>query len=89
MIQAREGLNVEMKAKIQERNDIRGERREAEQQSLGLSEQPEVVIVGGGQAGLTLAARLRHLEVPTLVLEKWSRPGDLWRRRYKTLCLQQ
>ena len=63
------------------------ERREAEQQSLGVTEQPDVVIVGGGQAGLTLAARLRHLEVPTLVLEKLARPGDQWRRRYKTLCL--
>ncbi len=63
------------------------ERREAEQESLGVTEQPDVVIVGGGQAGLTLAARLRHMEVPTLVLEKLARPGDQWRRRYKTLCL--
>ena len=45
--------------------------------------------MGGGQAGLTLAARLRYMEVPTLVLEKLPRPGDHWRRRYKSLCLHE
>ena len=63
------------------------ERCEEEEHSLGVTEQPDVVIVGGGQAGLTLAARLRHLDVPTIVLEKLPQPGDQWRRRYKSLCL--
>ncbi len=63
------------------------ERHEAERQALGVTQQPDVVIVGGSQAGLSLAARLRHLEVPTLVLEKLPRPGDHWRRRYQSLCL--
>jgi putative flavoprotein involved in K+ transport len=63
------------------------ERRSAARAALGTSVQPEVVIVGAGQAGLTLAARLRQLDVSTLVVEKNPRPGDNWRRRYKSLCL--
>ena len=49
--------------------------------------QPYCVIVGGGQGGIALAARLRRLEVPAVVLEKNARPGDSWRNRYRSLCL--
>src|SRR5207244_11554348 len=34
-----------------------------------------------------LAARLKRLNVPALVVEKNARPGDSWRKRYKSLCL--
>ncbi|MGA1552935.1 MAG: FAD-dependent oxidoreductase, partial [Burkholderiaceae bacterium] len=60
---------------------------EAEQKTLGYTTQPYVVIVGGGQGGIALAARLRMLSVPTIVIEKNPRPGDSWRNRYKSLCL--
>ena len=63
------------------------ELRNDEQANLGYSEQPYVVIVGGGQGGIILAARLRRLGVPTLIIEKNARPGDSWRNRYKSLCL--
>ncbi len=63
------------------------EEREAEARELGYTRQPYVVIVGGGQGGIALAARLRQLDVPTIVLERNDRPGDSWRRRYKSLCL--
>jgi putative flavoprotein involved in K+ transport len=63
------------------------EEREAEARELGYSRQPYVVIVGGGQGGIALAARLRQLDVPTIVIEKNPRPGDSWRNRYKSLCL--
>lgn len=63
------------------------ERRHEEEARLGYSEQPYVVIVGGGQGGIILAARLRRLGVPTIVIEKNPKPGDSWRNRYKTLCL--
>ncbi len=34
---------------------------------LGYATQPEVVIIGGGQGGIALGARLRQLDVPTIV----------------------
>ncbi|MDM0037127.1 NAD(P)/FAD-dependent oxidoreductase [Variovorax sp. J22P271] len=63
------------------------ERRQQEAETLGSTEQPYVLIVGGGQGGIALGARLRRLGVPTLIVEKNARPGDSWRRRYKSLCL--
>lgn len=63
------------------------EEREHELQSLGYETQPYTVIIGGGQGGIALGARLRQLGVPTIIVEKNDRPGDSWRRRYKSLCL--
>jgi cation diffusion facilitator CzcD-associated flavoprotein CzcO len=48
---------------------------------------PEVIVVGAGQAGLTIAARLGQLGVDTLVVEKHARVGDNWRARYESLTL--
>ena len=63
------------------------EEREHELATLGITEQPHVVIIGGGQGGLALGARLRRLGVPAIIVEKNARPGDSWRNRYKSLCL--
>ena len=63
------------------------ENRDQEAASLGVTQQPYVLIVGGGQAGIGLAARLRQLSVPTIVIDRRARPGDQWRSRYKSLCL--
>jgi putative flavoprotein involved in K+ transport len=54
---------------------------------LGYKTQPHTVIIGGGQGGIALGARLRQLGVPTIIIEKNERPGDSWRKRYKSLCL--
>ena len=63
------------------------EEREKEKTELGYSIQPYCVIVGGGQGGIALGARLRQLNVPTIIVEKNERAGDSWRNRYKSLCL--
>jgi cation diffusion facilitator CzcD-associated flavoprotein CzcO len=49
--------------------------------------EPTVLVVGGGQAGLSLAATLKHLGVDTLVIDKQPRAGDCWRTRYHSLAL--
>ena len=63
------------------------EQRQSEADELGYKTQPYTVIVGGGQGGIALGARLRQLGVPTIIVEKNDRPGDSWRNRYKSLCL--
>ncbi|MGH7756542.1 MAG: NAD(P)-binding domain-containing protein, partial [Vulcanimicrobiaceae bacterium] len=63
------------------------ERKKKDEAELGHTKEPYCVIVGGGQGGIALGARLRRLGVPTIILEKNERPGDSWRKRYKSLCL--
>jgi len=48
---------------------------------------PAVLVVGAGQAGLAIAARLTQLKVDTLIVERWPRIGDNWRSRYHALTL--
>lgn len=49
--------------------------------------EPVVLIVGGGQGGLSLAATLVRIGVDTLVVDKFPRVGDCWRQRYHSLAL--
>jgi putative flavoprotein involved in K+ transport len=63
------------------------ERKTQEEANLGYTEQPYCVIVGGGQGGIALGARMKRLGVPTIVIEKNPRAGDSWRNRYRSLCL--
>jgi putative flavoprotein involved in K+ transport len=63
------------------------EQKTEDEATLGYAKQPYVVIIGGGQGGIALGARLKRLGVPTIIVEKNDRPGDSWRKRYKSLCL--
>ncbi|EGO00145.1 hypothetical protein SERLA73DRAFT_107137 [Serpula lacrymans var. lacrymans S7.3] len=49
--------------------------------------EPQVLVLGGGQSGLEIAARLKALGLSALVIEKNERIGDNWRKRYEALCL--
>ncbi|KAF8134306.1 hypothetical protein EV363DRAFT_1257346 [Boletus edulis] len=48
---------------------------------------PTAIVIGAGHTGLEIAARLKYLGVPHLVIDKKARVGDSWRDRYKALCL--
>ncbi|HEX9397816.1 MAG TPA: NAD(P)/FAD-dependent oxidoreductase [Burkholderiales bacterium] len=48
---------------------------------------PLVLVVGGGQAGLSIAAHLKQLQVDALIVDRWGRIGDNWRKRYQALTL--
>ncbi|QAU49438.1 flavin-containing monooxygenase [Bradyrhizobium guangzhouense] len=48
---------------------------------------PAVLVVGGGQAGLAIAARLKQLQIDTLIVDRGARIGDVWRKRYHALTL--
>jgi cation diffusion facilitator CzcD-associated flavoprotein CzcO len=49
--------------------------------------EPTVLVVGGGQAGLSIAARLTQRGIDTLIVDRWPRIGDNWRQRYHALTL--
>lgn len=46
-------------------------------------EEPAVIIIGAGQAGLGIGARLGQLGVKCLLFDKNDRIGDNWRNRYR------
>jgi putative flavoprotein involved in K+ transport len=48
---------------------------------------PVVLVVGGGQAGLAIAARCKQLNLDTLIVDREARVGDNWRNRYHALTL--
>jgi cation diffusion facilitator CzcD-associated flavoprotein CzcO len=48
---------------------------------------PTVLVIGGGQSGLSIAARLKQLNVDTLIVDRERRIGDNWRKRYHALTL--
>ncbi|KAK4466132.1 hypothetical protein QBC42DRAFT_193632 [Cladorrhinum samala] len=62
------------------------ERRE-EEAEFADGGSPEVLVIGAGQGGLTIAARLKMLGVSTLIVDKNERVGDNWRKRYHQLVL--
>ncbi|KAE9367489.1 putative flavin-containing monooxygenase YUCCA3 [Stipitochalara longipes BDJ] len=50
-----------------------------------MDEEPAVLIVGAGQSGLNIGARLENMGVSCLLIDRNDRVGDNWRNRYRTL----
>ena len=63
------------------------EARDAEAARIGIDDPPYVLVIGGGQGGIALGARLRQLGVPALIVDQNARAGDSWRNRYRSLVL--
>lgn len=59
------------------------ERRQRQQEFM--DNEPQVLIIGAGQSGLNLAARLQTMGLSCLIIDKNERVGDNWRHRYRTL----
>lgn len=51
------------------------------------TDDPEVLVIGGGHTGAMLGARLQQMDVPYLIVDKGARAGDSWRNRYDSLAL--
>ncbi|KAI1177012.1 hypothetical protein F4777DRAFT_587589 [Nemania sp. FL0916] len=49
--------------------------------------EPDVLIIGAGQAGLSVHARLKMLNVSTLTIDRADEVGDAWRNRYHQLVI--
>ncbi|SEK05095.1 putative flavoprotein involved in K+ transport [Sphingobium sp. AP50] len=49
--------------------------------------EPEVMVIGAGQAGLTTSAYLRKFGVDVLNVDRHERVGDSWNKRYDSLFL--
>jgi cation diffusion facilitator CzcD-associated flavoprotein CzcO len=49
--------------------------------------EPDVLIVGGGHAGISAAVELKRIGLDTLVIDREARVGDNWRLRYRGLKL--
>ena len=49
--------------------------------------EPCVLVIGAGQAGLSIAAQLKALEIDALIVDRHGAVGDNWRKRYHSLAL--
>lgn len=52
-----------------------------------MTNRTEVIVIGGGQAGLVAGHSLSRVGIPFLILDASARVGDPWRRRWDSLQL--
>src|SRR5262245_53641064 len=51
------------------------------------TERIDTVVIGGGQAGLSVGYHLQRRSVPFVILDASDRIGDAWRNRWDSLRL--
>jgi putative flavoprotein involved in K+ transport len=54
---------------------------------MAAAERFDVIVVGGGQAGLAVGYHLAKLGANFVILDGWNRVGEPWRRRWDSLRL--
>ncbi|KAK4245507.1 oxidoreductase-like protein [Corynascus novoguineensis] len=89
-VKGQEERRGERREKGVEHGEKEGRRNWAERrrdESQFVQSGPDVLVIGAGQGGLTAAARLKMLGIPTLVIDKNKAVGDNWRKRYHQLVL--
>jgi putative flavoprotein involved in K+ transport len=52
-----------------------------------VTDSAEVIVIGGGQAGLTAGYYLTRAKIPFMILHAGARVGDSWRSRWDSLTL--
>ncbi|GJJ11777.1 hypothetical protein Clacol_006015 [Clathrus columnatus] len=57
------------------------------EERVKIEQDPHVIILGAGHNGLNVGARFRQMRIPTLLIDKSDRIGDVWRDRYPSLTL--
>jgi putative flavoprotein involved in K+ transport len=66
---------------------MNAEKLQQEGVTMAGTERRDVVVVGGGQAGLAASYHLRRLEIDHVILDAGSRAGESWRSRWDSLRL--
>jgi putative flavoprotein involved in K+ transport len=67
--------------------DVRQHKGEHAMRQTYSVERVNTVVVGGGQAGLSVGYHLKRLGVPFVILDASERIGDAWRHRWDSLRL--
>lgn len=62
-------------------------REDATRTPAPITERHEVIVIGGGQAGLSVGYHLQRHGVPFVILDARARIGDAWRERWDSLRL--
>src|SRR5215204_4684149 len=73
---------VNKEQKMNTKSDLEERNRPTAASSEHFSEYFETVIIGGGQAGLSVGYHLKKQGRPFVILDASERIGDVWRKRW-------